>query len=288
MSKKLTAKFVENLKPGTKRKEIPDGGSGLFYVLQPTGRSVWASRFRFAGHTRKLTHGVLTLAAARKAHADAMLEVAQGRDPAAAKIATRTTAKTTTGDTIGRLFELFVIDARRKVRPATWQQCESIFRREVLPRWRGRLATDITRKDVRELVRTIAQTRPVAANRTQSYLSRFFKWLLNEDYVAASPAVGIERPAKEIARDRILSDAEILAFWVATDALPAPAGNVYKLLLLSAARRQEVAEARWHEFDFSNKVWVIPGERAKGKRAVTLPLGPLAWSLVAAQPRVSE
>src|SRR5262245_16726556 len=166
MSKKLTAKFVENLKPGTKRKEIPDGGSGLFYVLQPTGRSVWASRFRFAGHTRKLTHGVLTLAAARKAHADAMLEVAQGRDPAAAKIATRTTAKTTTGDTIGRLFELFVIDARRKVRPATWQQCESIFRREVLPRWRGRLATDITRKDV---PRACSHYRPDQAGRGQSY-----------------------------------------------------------------------------------------------------------------------
>jgi integrase len=99
--------------------------------------------------------------------------------------------------------------------------------------------------------------------------------------------VGIERPAKENVRDRILGDDEIRAFWRATDDLPAPFNDIYKLLLLSCARRQEVAEARWGEVDLINKVWVISAKRAKGKAAVALPLGPLAWSIIERQPRIA-
>jgi integrase len=286
MAKKLTSIAIANLRPGPQRREIPDGGSGLYYVLQPSGRASWASRYRFQGKPKKCTHGKLSLAAARKAHADAMLELAQGRDPAALKSAAKTEADTRRRDTVERLFELFIAAARRKTRPSTWKQCESLFRREVLPRWRGRLVTDIARKDVRELIRFIARTRPIAANRAQSYLSRFFRWLLNEDYIAASPAVAIERPAKENVRDRILDDGEVRTFWKGTDALPTPFGDIYKLLLLSAARRQEVGEMRWGEVDLANKVWTIPSKRAKGKLAVALPLGPMAWSMIDRQPHI--
>jgi integrase len=289
MAKKLTSIAIANLRPGPQRREISDGGSGLFYVLQPSGRSSWASRYRFRGRPKKLTHdGPLTLAAARKAHADAMLELAQKRDPAALKSAAKIAAadRGRADDTIERLFHLFLTDAKRKTRPATWGQCESIFRREVLPKWRGRLVTDIARKDVRELIRSIARTRPIAANRAQSYLSRFFRWLLNENYIAASPAVAIERPAKENVRDRVLDDGEVRAFWSGTDALPAPFGDVYKLLLLSAARRQEVGEMRWGEVNLANREWTIPSKRAKGKLAVVLPLGPVAWSIIERQPRI--
>src|SRR6516165_10447864 len=127
------------------------------------------------------------------------------------------------------------------------------------------------------------RSRPTAAKLT----CPDFSALLNEDYVTASPVVGIERPAKENVRDRILGDDEIRAFWRATDDLPAPFNDIYKLLLLSCARRQEVAEARWGEVDLINKVWVISAKRAKGKAAVALPLGPLAWSIIERQPRIA-
>src|SRR5262245_2472378 len=128
MAKKLTPITVANLRAGPQRREIPDGGSGLYYVLQPSGRSSWASRYRFQGQPRKLTHGVMpSLAAARKAHADAMLELAQGRDPAALKLAAKAVAdRGRASDTVERLFDLFIVDARRKTRPATWMQCEGI------------------------------------------------------------------------------------------------------------------------------------------------------------------
>lgn len=86
---KLTAITVENFKPGAARREVPDRAcAGLYLVVQPSGAKSWAVRYRRGGKTRKLTLGnveALPLAAARRAAADALHEVAVGRDPAADK-----------------------------------------------------------------------------------------------------------------------------------------------------------------------------------------------------------
>ena len=92
--KRLTQLSVENAKPRAIRVEIPDGGSGLYLVVQPSGSKSWALRYRFAGKPTKLTLGPvlvlkhggtapegsginqpLTLAAARKLAADALARV---------------------------------------------------------------------------------------------------------------------------------------------------------------------------------------------------------------------
>src|SRR3546814_18054683 len=60
MAKNLTTKDVENVKPGTARKEIPDALlPGLYLVVQPSGAKSWAVRYRHGGQPRKLTLGPL-------------------------------------------------------------------------------------------------------------------------------------------------------------------------------------------------------------------------------------
>ena len=55
---KFTAKFVENIKPGLDRQEIPDpGAAGLYLILQTSGVRSWAVRYRFNGKSIKLTVG---------------------------------------------------------------------------------------------------------------------------------------------------------------------------------------------------------------------------------------
>jgi hypothetical protein len=103
MTRKLTAKAIENLKPGPQRREVSDGGSGLFLVLQPSGHKSWAVRYRFEGRSTKLTLGgwpALTLAAARKGAADALHELSQGHDPAAARKAAALTAAAAKANTL--------------------------------------------------------------------------------------------------------------------------------------------------------------------------------------------
>src|SRR5262245_44181368 len=94
---RLTAKSIENIKPGAKRREIPDAGCrGLYLIVQPSGRKSWAVRYRF-GKPKKLTlDGIGSLAEARKAATAALHELEHGRDPAALKFAAKATEEKAT------------------------------------------------------------------------------------------------------------------------------------------------------------------------------------------------
>src|SRR5258706_10626655 len=89
MTKALTTKSVENEKPGTDRKEIPDGLLvGLYFVVQPSGAKSFAVRYRHSGQSRKLTLGrypAIDLAAARELGGKALRAAAEGKDPASEK-----------------------------------------------------------------------------------------------------------------------------------------------------------------------------------------------------------
>src|SRR5215831_20919783 len=105
MTKPLTDIAIGKLKPGAVRYEVPDAGArGLRVVVQPTGRKSFAVRYRnAAGRARKLTlQAGITLAAARKLAADALLEVAQGRDPGTTKRNARRDAGARADDTVER------------------------------------------------------------------------------------------------------------------------------------------------------------------------------------------
>jgi integrase len=70
--------------------------------------------------------------------------------------------------------------------------------------------------------------------------------------------------------DRTLSNAELFAFWHATGQMPYPYGPIYRLLLLSGLRLNEVADAVWSEFDLKG-IWTIPASRMKGKNGKARP-----------------
>jgi integrase len=290
MAKTLTVKTIENTRPGVSRREIPDGGCrGLYFIIQPSGARSWACRYRHNGQPQKLTLGAfpkIQLAEARKLASAALHEVATGGDPAADKHRSRAQARERNRDTVERLAAQFIEEhAKRKTRASSWKATQRTFENDALPRWRGRLVTDIRRRDVIELIEAIARTRPIQANRALAHISRFFRWLAARDVIAASPCIGIERPEPERRRERVLSDDEVRRFWAATDQLQAPLNDIYKLLLLTAARRNEILFMRWRELDLTKKIWTLPAERSKNGFTNVLPLGPLAWAIIERQPR---
>jgi integrase len=288
MSKTLTDIAIQNLKPRTVRYEVPDPGArGLRVVVQPSGRKSFAVRYRnAAGRARKLTlPGGITLAAARKLAADALLEVAQGRDPGSAKQDARRDARSTVDDTVERLATQFIDQhAKRKTRENSWRATAGIFRTIVLPAWGWRTVHEIRRRDVIDLLEKIAADRPIMANRTKAALSRFFRWLADRDVLSASPCVGIAAPARETPRDRTLNDDELLRLWRAAEAIGGPAGICIKLLILTGQRRSEIGGLRWSEVD--GDLLVLPAERMKGRVSHVVPLSTQAAALIAAMPRV--
>jgi integrase len=63
-------------------------------------------------------------------------------------------------------------------------------------------------------------------------------------------------------------------------------GKAVLLCMLTAARANEVAGARWSEID--GDTWTVPAERTKRHREHTVPLSPAARELLASLPRVDD
>jgi integrase len=285
---RLTIKNVEAMRPDTDRREVSDGHMpGLYLVIQPSGARSWAVRYRHHGQSRKHTLGsypAIGLKAARELGAKALRAVAEGRDPGREKTLARATEPDSVDDVTARFLELH---CRRLTRPKTARETERLLRSHVLSRWRGRPISSITRRDVLAVLDRIVEAgTPIEANRVLAAVRKLFNWAISRDIIASSPCVGVQRPAKEISRDRVLSDDEARALWTACDDVRAPRDALIKLLLLTGQRRREVTGMRWSEIDVETKTWTLPPERTKNGQRHEVPLSPQALALITARPRI--
>ena len=83
---KLTAIGVDKWKATDKRQEVPDSlMTGLYLIVQPTGRKSWQVRYRFGAKHRRMTLGkfpLLSLGDARAKARETLIAAQDGRDPA--------------------------------------------------------------------------------------------------------------------------------------------------------------------------------------------------------------
>jgi integrase len=85
-----------------------------------------------------------------------------------------------------------------------------------------------------------------------------------------------------------LGDAELVALWKVSETLGYPFGPLYQLLLLTGARKSEVSDARWREFDLTKKIWTVPPERFKSNASHLVPLSDAAVAIIEALPRFTK
>ena len=178
---------------------------------------------------------------------------------------------------------------KAKNRASTAGDVEGYIEREIKPKWKGRQVQAIKRRDIVDLLDAVVDRgAPTAANRLHSTLRKFFNWCRERGVLDTSPLGNIKAPAAENTRDRVLSDIEVRWLWQATDDIGWPFGPLVRLLLLSGQRREEVAGARWTEFDLDGRepTWIIPAERAKNGRLQALVLPPAARAILRQLPRI--
>jgi integrase len=284
---RLTTKAVEAMRPATERREVPDAHMpGLYLVLQPSGARSWAVRYRHQGSSRKHTLGTypaIDLKSARELAAKALRAVAEGRDPGREKIQARTKQTDSVDSLVEEYLERHV---RRSNRVRTIEEVERLFRLHILPRWRGRLISTITKRDIIETIdRVVDNGSPTAANRVLAAVKTFFNWCVARDILAVSPVQGIKPPTPEKSRDRVLDDAELVRVWEAAGKVGYPFGTMVRLLIATGQRRDEVAQMRWQEIDFNKRLWTLARERTKNDTAHELPLNDVVLSILKTVPR---
>ena len=203
---KLTARLVESLKPSARRVEYFDGVvGGLALRVSPHGAKSWVLLYRVHRRLRRWTLGTfptLSLADAREQARVGLREVALGRDPALAKREARI------AETVDDLVTLYITKYAQP-RKRSWKEDRRLLTKHVLPEWRHRAVGEIRRRDVRDVIDTVAAAgAPTTANRLRAVLHKMFAFAIDEELVEMNPVTHVARPAAERRRDRVLTHDE--------------------------------------------------------------------------------
>jgi len=312
MSKTLSVKFIANAKPGAARLEIPDAACpGLYLIVNPTGAKSWAVRYRYAGKTKKLTLGPViteravalpagvapqigeahTLVEARKRASAAVALVQEGEDPAQAGKAALRQEEKPRDDTANGALDAFVTrHVEKKNRPSTQKETKRFIDKYVRPEIGAKKVLRVSKADFGKIVeRAYAEGGPASANRVLSILKKFGAWCVTEDILPSSPAETMRAPAPNVSRDRVLTDDEIRWLWKASGEFGYPFGPLWRVLLLTAQRREEGAAAPRDEFSFTGDapLWIIPRERAKNGKENVVPLVPAVVKILKCLPVIA-
>jgi integrase len=299
----LTDRKIQSLKPRAAPYIVPDPqvpGHGV--RVMPSGHRSFVLNTRYPGSSnpapRSLgSYGELTLEQARKKAGQWRNLIKGGIDPQIQEERDRQAALRKQRTTFTAVAEDFIKAKLGKERKG--REVERDIRRDLIPKWERRPITEISRSEIRQLIEDKAQDAPAQARNLLGTAKRLFSWALDREAygLSASPAADI-KPAKidaigeKRSRTRALNDEELFALWRAVGRLKYPYGPAYQLLILSALRLNEVADAHWSEFDLKNDAWVIPASRMKGKnskaRPHAVPLTAEIKSILAELPRFNR
>ncbi|MFD1986826.1 tyrosine-type recombinase/integrase [Mesorhizobium newzealandense] len=184
--------------------------------------------------------------------------------------------------TVADLCDRFEKEHLTKKRDSTARDYKALIKNHVLPALRNKKVADVEFTDIDGLHRKISKTAPYLANRTVAVLSKMFGLAIKWRWRTDNPAKGIERNDEQ-KRHRYLSPAELLKLTEALTRLEdQQAANIFRLLLLTGARRGEVQAAKWEQIDLASGVWTKPGATTKQKTMHRVPLSAPARVLLTA------
>jgi len=295
----LTAKAIEKAKPASagNRKRLWDSlVPSMALMVTDKGHKSFVIMRRVNGRSVTTTLGeypALTLEKARERARSAIDDLRRGRDPRQTQV--KVAAASRRHDSFEAAVERYIKEEVNRLerrdgklvharRPRTREEISRPLLKFFKPKWGTLSLSEITKEHIRDAFREMIDAgAPVQANRSRTILRAFFEWAVDHDLIAAYPTGAIWKRTDETPRERVLTDAELRALWSGADALGWPFGSFVKALILTGARRNEVAGMTWAEIDLQALTWSIPAARTKnGREHVVAISGPLARLLNAA------
>lgn len=281
----LPAKSADTLYPDTDKHS---GVPGLFLRVREGGSRTFIAKWRQGAMQRRHNIGkvgIISLDDARKAARELFVGIDKGVDPVAAKAR----AKVDGSRLFLPLAEDYLARRAKDMKPGSLDQITRHLRLYWKP-LHNLAVSKIDRALIASELRTMIDERgPIAADRARSTLMAFYGWLIGEGHIEANPVMGTNKSGQGKDRDRVLTDAELVAIWNATD--PATDhGRIVRLLTLTAQRRDEIADLRHSELvllDAKGEALIdLPKERTKNSRPHMVPLSETAADILRAAPKI--
>jgi integrase len=299
---KLTAKAVEKALPRDKEYKLHDG-DGLFLRVRPSGAKSWLFSFRLPGDKSsiRMTIGApvdLSLKEARDKIRSLHKLVDDGIDPRHAKAAT--IAENMQAVTMQVLFDRWIEQEKitKRVTQGWIKHHEDRWRLHLKKPLGNILAKDITRAHLSAALDVMTHKGIKEETRKAlSSLNLMMDYGLKRHLIDQNPA-RLLKPKDFAAtaskpRDRVLSLEELRKLWLTLDqaqtvgksdenisSMSLITTSAIKLLILTGARRSEVAGMQWDELDLHTGIWVLPDERTKNGQLHVIYLSDLAIQII--------
>jgi integrase len=289
----LTERFAKAAVAGHRRSPIfmDDEVVGFGLQVRGNGRKSFTLDYTFEARRRRFFIGdypAWSVAAARDEAKRLKREVDAGRDPLDKR------DERWVAPTVADLVQRYLDEHVSKQAPDSRRDIASMMRTFVLPAWGKRKVLDIRTADVDKLLADIAKGRarphkertkhkrekplkgarptPGRANRVGSAIRKMFnlaiRWELRTDNPASAFIRNPESP-----RERYLDLNEIGRLSEVLTSHPnRRAADIVRLLMLTGARRGEVLNARWEQFNLDGAVWTKPAATTKQRRLHRTPI----------------
>jgi integrase len=296
----LTDRFINSRRPAPsgQRQEYADAiVPGLALRVTDRGHKSFVLIARYPSNPKNPTRralgdvGVIGLDEARQKARKWLELVGKGIDPKAEEARQRAASQRRQVNTFGVVADEFLDRVACRLKKSG--EAKRIIEGEFVKRWGPRPITDILPEEVAAAIRAIVKRgAPYQAHNALGYVRRLFNWAIGTHQfgIQTSPVAQLKPKdliGKREARERTLLNDELRAVWNATGDMGYPYGPLFRLLCLNGQREREVADLRWAEIDFVQRLWTVPAERMKGDRAHEVPLTPIAFDLLQSLPRWS-
>ena len=298
---KLTAKLAEKSLPRSKEYKLADGG-GLYLRIRPSGAKSWLFLFRLpnARQLHKMTLGSLdefSLKEVRSKLLELRKLITDGFDPRKVRAAVK--AENAEAITMQKLFDNWINFAKlnNNVSQAWGKRHENRWNLHLKDALGMLLIKDINRAHLAAALDIM--TKKGIKEETRKALTTFnlmMDYALARNFINQNPA-RILKPKDFAAtanhhKKRVLTLQELHLLWLTLDQA---LGNsevantttmmittiiAIKLLILTGARRGEVATMRWSELDLEHKIWRLESTRTKNRQAHTIYLADLVVTLI--------
>ena len=293
MPTKLTSRFVSSLRPPAsgQRIDFDTDIPGFGVRTTAAGAKSWILDYRIDGRQRRLTIGRVAIGLAisnpdpehpapkfwnvvqaRLEAAKLRHDIDMGRDPLGERQDTRN------APTIGELADEFMTKhVQRKRRSTTADSYQGLIDQHIKPALGNRKVAALKHDEIDRWHGKISEDTPYRANRALAVLSKMMSFAGRPD----NPCRGIER-APEDKRSRYATSEELKALLTAlAGAHDRTLAKAVLLLALTGARRGELLDAKWAQFDMVRGVWSKPASSTKQKKAHTVPLSSSALAVIA-------
>ena len=146
---------------------------------------------------------------------------------------------------------------------------------------------EITRLDIQTRIRRIKTS---TSEQHQAFVAMrtLLNWALREGYLEHSPMAAMKPPPKPKARERVLTDGELVEVYQAALREPYPYGQIVALLVLLGQRRSEVAALEWSWIDQADRTVTFPPSVTKNKRTHAMPYGDLVAQVLETIPELGD